>query len=123
MSRCKSSAALAKRSKRARASAAGAGRNSHRLRAFSTVHGPLHLETLEARCMLAAVSWIGGVDNSWETASNWSSGIVPGNNDDVPIDIPRDNVVIQVAATESVNSLQCDESLVVASGGLSVSAS
>ncbi len=111
MSRRKSSSASAKRSKRARAFAAGAGRNSHRRRAFSTVHGPLHLETLEARCMLAAVSWIGGVDNSWSSEGNWSGGSVPGQDDDVTITLSASSTVAVTGSSVTVKSLDCQSSL------------
>ncbi|MGH8636714.1 MAG: LEPR-XLL domain-containing protein, partial [Burkholderiales bacterium] len=40
---------------------------------------------IQALTITPTVSWI-GTNGSWETASNWSTGLVPGVNDDVLID-------------------------------------
>ena len=36
----------------------------------------------EAKC---STTWIGGIDNNFGTAGNWSAGTVPGSSDDVCI--------------------------------------
>ena len=61
-------------------------------RATHPVRRP-HLETLETRALLAAVTWTGGAgDNNWDTAANWSTDSVPASADDVTINIAA-NVV------------------------------
>src|SRR5947209_4954220 len=59
----------------------------HRL---SRRFGHLTIEMLEARCLLATVLWNGGGDGTfWHDPKNWSTGQVPGQNDDVVINVPE----------------------------------
>ena len=44
------------------------------------------------------VQWIGPNNGSWSTASNWSTGVVPGALDDVLIGVP-DNVIYSAGST------------------------
>ncbi len=49
---------------------------------------PQWVESLESRLLLAAVTYTGTVNGSWNNAANWSTGIVPLAGDDVVIDQP-----------------------------------
>ncbi len=90
-------------------------------RATHPVRRP-HLETLETRALLAAVTWTGGAgDNNWDTAANWSTDSVPGPHDDVTINIPA-NVVHSDNVTDSINSLTSTEPLTISGGTLSIAA-
>ena len=62
------------------------------------------MECLEARRLLAAVSWTNPAGGSWGTAGNWSTGVVPQPADDVTINQPG-NVQITLAANASIHSL------------------
>lgn len=63
-----------------------------RRRAHTEWHG---LEELEARRVLAVVSWDGGAStNSWHDAANWSGDQLPGANDDVVINVPASAATI-----------------------------
>lgn len=45
------------------------------------------IEALEARCLLATITWDGGAGtSSWHDAANWSTDTLPGADDDVVID-------------------------------------
>src|SRR5207253_1704917 len=43
---------------------------------------------LEDRTLPSTVTWINPGSGDWNTASNWSSGAVPGAADDVVINVP-----------------------------------
>ena len=78
-------------------------------------------EVLESRNMLTTVTWDGeGGDSLWHTAANWDSDVVPGSQDDVIIDIPSSETVINVGANADVRSLQSSESIKVSSGTLTL---
>jgi hypothetical protein len=66
------------------------------------------------------VTWVGGSSGSWGTASNWSSGALPGAGDDVVI-VPGVTVTISGGAN-SVHSLNSQGSLILSSGSLAVAA-
>lgn len=40
-----------------------------------------HLECLESRLVLSALSWTGATDANWSTSTNWNPNAVPGNGD------------------------------------------
>jgi len=42
--------------------------------------------------MATSVTWIGGTDNSWNTAANWSDAAVPSAGDDVSIPAGADDI-------------------------------
>src|SRR5262249_50764730 len=46
------------------------------------------LEALEDRVVLATVTWINPAGGDWDTPANWSSGSLPGGNDDAVIALP-----------------------------------
>ena len=62
-------------------------RRSRRRRRGTARHGRrLWFEgPLEARTLLATVSWINPAGGDWSTASNWSTGALSGSGDDVVI--------------------------------------
>src|SRR5262249_45418031 len=65
----------------------------------------------------ATVSWIVDADGSWTVPSNWSSNpSLPGPGDDVVISQPGFDTITLLSA-QSVNSLNCDETLQINSGG------
>ncbi len=50
----------------------------------------------------ASIYWVGGTDTSWETAANWSTGVVPTSTDDVLIDV---STTVNIDASTTVQSL------------------
>jgi len=52
----------------------------------------------------AVNNWVGGHGAAWETAANWSTGIVPGLSDDVVINTAASNS-ITISSAVSINSL------------------
>jgi len=52
----------------------------------------------------ATVSWIGG-SGDWNTTANWSTGALPGPDDDVVIDRPGDITVTHSGGAHSVKSI------------------
>src|SRR6185437_9469945 len=74
----------------------------------------------------ADIHFIGGqdgTDNSWNNPANWSSDpVLPGNNDDVTIDVEDpafgvNGAIINDGETEKINSLVINASLNVLEGG------
>ena len=71
------------------------------------------VQPLEARRLLAAVSWDGGGDgSSWGDAANWSNDSVPTSADDVTIDVPGD-LTVDLTGTRSAGSLDNRETLLL----------
>jgi len=68
----------------------------------------------------AEVTWTGG-SGDWDTTNNWSTGALPGPDDDVVIDRPGDITVTHSSGTHSVKSLLCQEAFVLSGGSLTVS--
>ncbi len=66
------------------------------------------------------VSWNTDSDGDWNTASNWSTGLVPGTGDDVCIDRISASPVITLSTDASVHSLSNNESIRWFGGTLSV---
>ena len=66
------------------------------------------------------VGWIGPTAGDWATAANWSTGVLPGLNDDVSI--PSGVTVTHSSGTDSVHSLRGQGSLVLSGGSLSLAA-
>jgi hypothetical protein len=62
------------------------------------------LESLEGRNLLSTVTWINPNGGDWSDGSSWSTGSVPGANDDVVIDMPV-TVTHSAAQTDTVHSL------------------
>ncbi|MFT7669661.1 MAG: hypothetical protein ACI8X5_002366 [Planctomycetota bacterium] len=67
------------------------------------------------------VYWIDNVSGSWNDPARWSTGSVPGLGDNVVIDRPGGEYTINLGgAVATVNSLRCEEMLVIDSGSLTV---
>jgi hypothetical protein len=62
------------------------------------------LEALEERTTPTTVSWVNPGSGDWAVGANWSTGSVPGPNDDVVIDQPGATVT-HSAGADSVHSL------------------
>ena len=70
--------------------------------------------------MVPTISWIAG-DGDWNDPANWSTGVLPGPNDDVLIDRPGVSVTItRSTGSTTIKSLQFQESLVVSGGSLTI---
>ncbi len=81
----------------------------------------LRFEQLEARELLAAVSWIGSANGNWDVAANWSNNAVPTSTADVTINtLSAATITIEPGDVESVNSLavSSNDSLLIAGGSL-----
>ena len=70
----------------------------------------------------ATVNWNTDSSGSWSTAVDWTSNPnLPGTADDVVIDRPTAAVTItHSGASDSINNLTCNETLVLSSGALDV---
>ena len=68
----------------------------------------------------SAVSWVGPTTGDWATLANWSTGVLPGLNDDVSI--PSGVTVFHSTGTDSVHSLNVQGSLMLSGGSLSLAA-
>ena len=80
-------------------------------------------EMLEHRRLLATDNWISVSSGSWDVASNWSTGKVPGATDDVVINVPGASPTVTIGSNvESVASITTADPLVISGGGLTVTA-
>jgi hypothetical protein len=80
---------------------------------------------LEDRTVPATVSWSNPAGGDWSVASNWSTGTLPGPNDDVVIDSPISGATITrgSGSTDSIHSLTVHgNALTFANGSLSIAA-
>jgi hypothetical protein len=66
------------------------------------------------------VFWINTSGGDWSTATNWSTGKVPGATDDVVIDEPGNVTITHSGGTDSIHSLQSEDALVLSGGSLSL---
>src|SRR5690348_441008 len=66
--------------------------------------GNTSLQQTESPLATQVNNWIGGQDAAWETAANWSTGLVPGPSDDVVIDTAAGNSITLTSAA-TINSL------------------
>ncbi len=71
---------------------------------------------LENRRMLSTVSWTSGSSGSWNTAADWSGGVVPAAGDDVVIN-QTPGVQVNLAGSAAVNSLTVTSGTLNLSGG------
>ena len=67
------------------------------------------------------VYWNVDVSGSWHTPSNWSTGVVPGPTDTVIINRAVALTVTYSQGPTSIMRLECDESLTLSGGSLTVS--
>jgi hypothetical protein len=64
------------------------------------------LEILEKRTLLS-VSWVGtGDGTSWSDPTNWSTGLVPGPNDDVVINVPGNKTILYQGGQPTVRTIE-----------------
>jgi hypothetical protein len=68
----------------------------------------------------ATVEWV-GPSGDWNTTNNWSSGALPGPDDDVVIDRLGEITVTHSSGAHGVRSIQSQEAFVLSGGSLSVS--
>jgi type VI protein secretion system component Hcp len=68
-----------------------------------------------------AITWINSAGGDWDTASNWSGGVVPGPNDDVVINVsPAVTITHAQNVTDTVKSVTASDPLVLSGGTLSI---
>jgi len=67
----------------------------------------------------ATVTWIGG-SGDWTNKTHWSTGSLPGVNDDVVISLAATITVTHSAGTHTVNSIQSRAAFVLSGGVLAV---
>jgi hypothetical protein len=83
------------------------------------------LQVLEDRTVPTTVLWTNPAGGDWSVASNWSTGTLPGPNDDVVIDSPISGATITrgSGATDSIHSLTVHgNALTFTNGSLSIAA-
>ena len=68
----------------------------------------------------ATVTWVGG-SGDWNTAANWSTGALPGTNDDVLIGSGASITVTHSSGTHTVKSLTSQQAFQLTGGSLTVS--
>jgi RHS repeat-associated protein len=79
------------------------------------------LERLESRLVLSSVSWINPNGGDWDTATNWSGGMVPKATDNVAIGIAVSNPITHdTSAADSVRSVTSSDPIVLSGGSLSI---
>jgi len=76
------------------------------------------MERLEDRALLAIVSWIKPEGGLWESPANWSTGALPGIDDDVVIDLLGTITVEHASGVHTVKSLRCAEALQINGGSI-----
>ncbi len=80
------------------------------------------VEGLEERWVLATVHWINPAGGFWADAAGWSTGAVPGPDDDVVLDAPSNPAVIHSAGDDAVHSLAGADTLILSGGSLRLAA-
>src|ERR1017187_8049809 len=80
-----------------------------------------------ASCLFAGVGlsstvyWDGGGNGTnWNDPLNWSGHVVPAPTNDVVIDVSDTNITVTIVSNVTIRSVQCQESLFVAAGSLTV---
>src|SRR5262249_29349500 len=68
------------------------------------------------------VTWINPGGGDWDTPANWSTGAVPGPDDDAVIDIAGITVTHATGANDSAHSVASQASIILSSGSLSFAA-
>src|ERR1017187_819498 len=68
----------------------------------------------------ATVTWIGG-SGDWNTATNWSTGSLPGTNDNVVLGAGASITVTHSSGTHTVQSVQSQQACVLSGGSLTIS--
>ncbi len=98
----------------------GPSRRPPRRRPLGIPGRGLLLEILEDRTLPSTVSWINPAGGDWDTASNWSTGQVPGQADDVVINQTGITVTHSTNASEAINSLSSQASINWQDGSLTL---
>ena len=80
---------------------------------------PLYIESLENRELLANVNWINPAGGDWNTASNWSTGVVPGAADNVTI-AQDSNSTITLSTSSTVQNFILAGGTLAGAGNLTV---
>lgn len=81
-------------------------------------------EALENRRLLATVDWIAAGGGDWNNGANWSSGNVPGPNDNAVINLPGSPQILIDNAPATVQSVTSTDPISISSNGsLTVSSS
>jgi hypothetical protein len=68
------------------------------------------VESLEGRLVPSTVRWTNADGGVWSNPANWSTGAVPGPDDDVVIDMPAD---VYATTTTAVNSITSQGNVIV----------
>ena len=69
------------------------------------------------------VEWISSSSGNWNVASNWSTGAVPGSNQEVIIDVPGASPTVTInSGSQSVYSITANDPLSITGGSLTVAA-
>ena len=76
------------------------------------------LATLAVRA--ATVTWTGG-SGDWSTPADWSTGALPGTNDDVVIGPGPATIVTHSSGADAVRSIRSEQAFVLSGGSLAVS--
>ena len=96
------------------------GRARRPVKVVRSKHRP-RIEVLEQRQLLSAVDWFATTSGDWNNPNNWSTGQVPGPNDDVVINVSGATPTVTIDSdNQSVHSLTADDPLVLSGGSLSV---
>src|SRR5207253_5578181 len=67
------------------------------------------------------IFWVNGSGGDWDTAANWSTGVVPVSTDNAFISISSSAVITHnTSASDTVNKLTSYESLSIANGTLTI---
>ncbi len=67
------------------------------------------------------VEWVSTANGNWNVGGNWSTGTVPGSNDDVIIDVPGASPIVTISSgTDSVLSITASDPLSITGGSLIV---
>src|SRR5579883_411558 len=84
----------------------------------------LRVEPLETRWAPAVVSWTGAGDGvNWGDPHNWSTGMLPGLNDNVFINTDPGTTIQYTGGTNSIQTLQSQNALNITGGSLTIAAS
>src|SRR5207249_4253390 len=68
-----------------------------------------------------SIFWVNGAGGDWDTATNWSTGVVPVSTDNAFISISSSAVITHnTSASDTVNKLTSYESLSIANGTLTI---
>ena len=104
----------------------------HRLHTASTRHRTRYsgrkappraqprLQVLEDRVLPSTVTWTNPNGGDWDTASNWSTGAVPGAADYVVINLSGITITHSAAVADAINSLNSEANISISGGSLAM---